>query len=82
MWLDDANTMRLPDWTRWDARVSWGVRGFFCGACSTTVYADAYNLFDAEYSTTGFPDSADPSTIHYYPAAGRTLYVGVSRSWP
>ncbi|MGH7577539.1 MAG: TonB-dependent receptor, partial [Longimicrobiales bacterium] len=75
IWLDDANTMRLPDWTRWDARVSWAVAGL-------TVHADVYNLFDAEYSTTGFPDSADPTTIHYYPAAGRTLYVGVSRSWP
>lgn len=75
IWLDDANTMRLPDWTRWDTRVSWAVAGL-------TVHADVYNLFDAEYSTAGFPDSADPTTTHYYPAAGRTLYVGLSRSWP
>lgn len=75
IWLDDANTMTLPDWTRWDARVSWGTRGF-------TVFADVYNLLDAEYSTTGFPDAAEASIIHYYPAAGRTLHLGVSRAWP
>lgn len=73
-WLDDANTVELPAWTRWDARLAYELRGF-------TLQLEAFNLFDAEYSTTGFPDSADPSVIYYHPAAGRTLQIGLSRGW-
>lgn len=70
-WIDDANTRRLPGWTRLDARLTVPVRG-------VRVWAEAFNLLDAEYSTTGFPDSADPSVVYYFPAAGRTLQIGVS----
>lgn len=70
-WVDDANTMRLPGWTRVDARLTVPVRG-------VRVWVEAFNVLDRAYSTTGFPDSADPSVVYYFPAAGRTVQVGVS----
>ena len=70
-WLDDANTERLPAWTRVDARLTVPVRG-------VRVWVEGFNLFDRAYSTTGFRDSADPSVVYYFPAAGRTLQVGFS----
>ncbi|HSL72415.1 MAG TPA: TonB-dependent receptor, partial [Longimicrobiales bacterium] len=70
MYVDDANTRRLPDWTRWDARLSYGLRAW-------QLYLDVFNLADAEYSTTGFPDPAGSDVVYYYPAAGRTLELGV-----
>jgi outer membrane receptor protein involved in Fe transport len=70
-WIDDANTLRLPGWTRLDARLTVPVRG-------VRIWAEAFNLLDHAYSTTGFRDSVDPSVVYYFPAAGRTLQVGVS----
>lgn len=70
-WVDDANTLRLPGWTRVDARVTVPVRG-------VRVWAEAFNVLDRAYSTTGYQDSADPSVVYYFPAAGRTLQVGMS----
>ncbi|HEX6037853.1 TonB-dependent receptor [Longimicrobium sp.] len=70
-WVDDANTLRLPGWTRVDARLSVPVRGL-------RVWAEAFNVLDRAYSTTGFQDSADPSVVYYFPAAGRTLQIGIS----
>jgi len=70
-WVDDANTLRLPGWTRVDARLTVPVGG-------VRVWAEAFNLLDRAYSTTGFHDSVDPTVVYYFPAAGRTLQVGVS----
>ena len=74
IYLDDANTRELPGWTRWDVRLAYAVRGVL-------LSAGVYNLWDTKYSTTGFPDAADPSVVYYYPAAGRTLQLGLSRDW-
>lgn len=74
MYLDDANTRTLPDWTRWDARLSYIWRG-------VRLSVDAFNLLDARFSTTGFPDPAGSDLVYYHPAAGRTLQFGVSRDW-
>jgi outer membrane receptor protein involved in Fe transport len=70
-WIDDANTLRLPAWTRVDARLTVPVRGL-------RVWAEAFNLLDQSYSTTGFQDSVDPTVVYYFPAAGRTLQIGIS----
>lgn len=72
--LDDANTIRLPAWTRWDARLSLAVLG-------VTAWAQSINLFDATYSTTGYPDSVDSETVYFFPAAGRTLEIGLTLAW-
>lgn len=69
--LDDENTLELPDFTRLDARVSYGMRGM-------QIFADIYNLADAKYSTTGYPDASGSGAVFYHPAAGRTLHLGVS----
>jgi vitamin B12 transporter len=74
IYIDDANTQELPGWTRWDARLSYSLRG-------VRLSADVFNLLDAKFSTTGFPDPANPSMVYYYPAAGRTLQIGVTRDW-
>ncbi|MGH7472247.1 MAG: TonB-dependent receptor domain-containing protein, partial [Longimicrobiales bacterium] len=71
MVLDDANARKLPDWTRWDARVAYTLGAF-------RVSADLLNLANARFSTTGFPDPAGSDEVYYYPAAGRTLHVGLS----
>ena len=70
VFLDDANTISLPDWTRVDARLAYRWR-------QLQLSVDALNLFDREYNTTGFPD-AGGAGVYYYPAAGRTVQVGLS----
>ena len=73
-WLDDVNTLRLPAYDRVDLRLSWILlRG--------KVYVEARNVFHSTYSTTGFLDPSGSGTAYYYPAAGRTLTVGLAFDW-
>ncbi len=74
MFLDDANTNEMKDWVRYDLRASYVFAG-------TRVFADVLNVFDASYSTTGFPDPSGADIVYYYPAAGRALRLGISRDW-
>jgi iron complex outermembrane recepter protein len=71
-WIDDANTTELPAWTRVDARVSHGIRGF-------EIFADVRNVFDERYSTIGFFDPAGTGERYEYPAAGRVFEIGLRR---
>jgi vitamin B12 transporter len=73
-YLDDANTIEMPQWTRVDARLE-GTRA------GVTVFAEARNLFDAKYSTTGFQDPAGSGQAYFYPAAGRVISLGLRRGW-
>jgi outer membrane receptor protein involved in Fe transport len=73
-YLDDANTVALPAFTRVDARTSYPV-----GAVHLVV--EARNLFDARYSTTGYLDPSGSGAAYFYPAAGRTLSVGLRGGW-
>ena len=72
IFLDDANTITLPNYTTVDARLAYALR-------QVTLTLETSNLLDETYSTTGFPDP-DPSgsEIFFYPAAGRTLRLGLS----
>lgn len=70
VFLDDANTLRLPNHTTADARVSYRLKNL-------TVTAEVFNLTNETYSTTGFPDPAGSDVVFYYPAAERTLRLGV-----
>ena len=72
--LDDANTIALPAFTRVDARTAYPV-----GAVSIVV--EARNLLDAKYNTTGYLDPAGTGEAYFYPAAGRMLSVGVRGGW-
>lgn len=71
IYLDDANTTRLPGYTRVDARLSYPVAG-------ARLYLEVFNLLDREYSTTGYLDPAGTGTAYLFPAAGRMLQVGLS----
>ena len=74
MWLDDANTLTLPAYVRFDGKVSYAIDGIRIGLSGR-------NLLDAQYSTTGYPDPAGSGTTYYYPAAGRTLTLSVTAAW-
>jgi outer membrane receptor protein involved in Fe transport len=80
IWLDDANTIPLDGWTAVDAKLA--VRLPLPGPAATLT-AEAFNLLDADYSTTGFPDaSGTPGPdggplVYYSPAAGRQLRLGL-----
>lgn len=75
IWLDDANTIPLEGWTAVDARLAYRLPG---PAGDVTLTVDAYNLFDSEYSTTGFPDASGSSVVYYFPSAGRQLLLGLT----
>jgi iron complex outermembrane receptor protein len=74
IWLDDADTRRLPAFTRVDGRLSYPVR-------RVRITLDAFNLLDRKYSTTGFLDPGGSDTAFYFPAAGRTLQLGIGSSF-
>ena len=74
IYLDDANTIELPGYTRVDARLSYPF-------ARVRLNLEMFNLLDHEYSTTGYPDPAGTGTVYYYPAAGRVLQVGLSTAW-
>jgi outer membrane receptor protein involved in Fe transport len=69
-WLDDANSRALPTYTHVDVRASYPIAG-------VRLTADVRNVFDAKYSTTGFPDPAGSPAMLLYPAAGRVFTVGL-----
>jgi outer membrane receptor protein involved in Fe transport len=73
--MDDANSSKLAAYTRVDATLSYALRG-------SSIFVEARNLFDREYSTTGFLLPAGRTSIAYvYPAAGRIITAGVRRGW-
>jgi len=72
--LDDANTIALPSFTRVDARTAYPV-----GAVRIVV--EARNLLDAKYNTTGYLDPSGTGEAYFYPAAGRTLSIGLRGGW-
>lgn len=80
IWLDDANTIPLDGWAAVDAKLA--VRLPLPGPAATLT-AEAFNLFDATYSTTGFPDASGATgadgtpLVYYYPAVGRQLRLGL-----
>jgi outer membrane receptor protein involved in Fe transport len=71
IYLDDANTIELPGYTRVDTRLSYPV-----GPVHLSV--EVFNLFESEYSTTGYLDPAGTGGVYYYPAAGRTFQIGLT----
>lgn len=74
VYLDDLNTVELPDYTRLDARAAFGVRG-------VGIFVDVRNLLNARYSSTGFLDPAGSGEPYFSPAAGRVFELGVRGGW-
>lgn len=73
MYLDDANTRRLPSFTRVDAQLAHAIGLLH-------AFLAVRNLFNEEYSSTAFPDPGGSNAIYYHPAAGRVFEIGVRHS--
>src|SRR5690606_19286604 len=73
VYLDDANELEHPAYTRVDSRVELGLPR----QAGASLFLEVRNLLDAKYSTTGYPDTSGSSEIYYFPAAGRTLKLGL-----
>ncbi|NNE71290.1 MAG: TonB-dependent receptor [Rhodothermales bacterium] len=73
MWVDDANTVELDGYATMDLRVAWTRQGY-------GVTLDAYNVLDTRYNGTAYPDPAGSDVLFVFPAAGRTLVLGLSLS--
>jgi outer membrane receptor protein involved in Fe transport len=74
VFLDDANTRKLPAYTRVDGQLELALRG-------ARVLLEGRNLFNARYSSTGFLDPAGSGAAYFYPAAGRVLELGLRYGW-
>lgn len=70
MFIDDANTRRIPSWTRVDVQASYPFGG-------VDVIAGARNLLDARYNSTAFLDPGGTDQAYVYPAAGRIVTIGM-----
>ena len=75
MFLDDANTVPLSDYTTVDARVNYDF-----GRAGIT--AEVFNVLDASFSTTGFPDPAGSEAVFVYPFTGRHMRLGAAVTFP
>ena len=74
VFLDDANTVELPDFTRLDARLAYGLR-------AVSIFIDVRNVLNARYSSTGFLDPAGSGEPYFHPAAGRVIELGMRGGW-
>ena len=75
IYLDDQNTIMLPDYTVADLKFSYVLQ---INPVSSRLFIEILNVFDKEYSTTGFPDPAGtPELVYYYPAAKRNFRAGL-----
>ncbi len=69
IFLDDANTQRLPSYTTVDVRV-----GYDLGRA--TISGEIFNVLNASFSTTGFPDPGGSDAVFVYPFTGRHVRLG------
>jgi outer membrane receptor protein involved in Fe transport len=74
VFLDDANTVKLPNHSRVDAQLMLQLHRF-------GVLLSVRNLLGAEYSTSGFLDPSGSGEAYLYPAAGRVFELGIRGGW-
>ncbi len=70
MYVDDANTAKIPDYATVDLRLTYTGRIY-------TVTFDVFNVFDKSYHSTAYPDPAGSETLFLFPAALRTVSLGL-----
>jgi outer membrane cobalamin receptor len=70
VYLDDANTVTLPDFTRIDLRFEYLSE-------NSTIFVDIRNARGARYASTGFLDPSGSGAVYVYPAARRVVDIGV-----
>ena len=71
MWVDDANTVELPDYATVDLRLSWDVKDW-------RFTADVFNLLDESFDATAYPDPAGSDVLFLFPSALRTVSIGAN----
>jgi outer membrane cobalamin receptor len=69
MWVDDANTVAIDDYSTIDVRLSWEVYDW-------RFTADVFNLLDEDFDTTAYPDPGGSEVLFLFPSAMRTLRFG------
>jgi len=69
IWVDDANTIELPDYSTVDVRLSWRVTDWL-------FTMDIYNALDEEYDSTAYPDPSGSDVLFLFPSAMRTVSIG------
>ncbi len=74
-YLDDANTVKLKDYSSWDSKVSYKM-------FNLTFSLDIRNVLDASFESTGYPDPTPGSSMQYYfPSASRSYQFGVQTTF-
>jgi len=75
IYLDDENTVLLPDYTVADLKLSYELP---LKPISLRVFMESLNVFNKIYSTTGYLDpSGVPGLVYYFPAAERNFRAGL-----
>jgi vitamin B12 transporter len=75
IYLDEENTVTLPDYFVMDLKLSYDL---VLQPLSLRLSIEVLNLFNKKYSTTGFLDPAGtPGLVYYYPAAERYFRAGL-----
>ncbi len=74
IWLDNANTERLDNFSSVDFKVTYSLRWI-------TLELETLNLMNNLFSTTGFSDPGGSDAYLLYPAAGRSLLAGIRMNW-
>ena len=69
-YVDDANTTMLPDYVIVDARISYTRNEY-------RLTFDVFNALNKKYNSTAFQDPAGSEVLFIFPAALRTVSVGV-----
>jgi outer membrane receptor protein involved in Fe transport len=69
-YVDDANATSLPDYATLDARISYAWNQY-------KVMLDVFNALDREYHSTAYQDPAGSDILFIFPAALRTVSIGV-----
>ncbi len=75
MFIDDANTTRLPNYSTVNARATYDFGRF-------SMTGDLFNVFDETFASTGFPDPAGSDAVFVYPSADRHVRLGVTVRLP
>lgn len=70
VFVDDANTVRLPDYATVDARISYTKN-------AVRLTFDVRNLLDKQFDSTAYPDPAGSQVLFVFPGALRTATFGV-----
>lgn len=70
MFVDDANALTLPNYTTVDARVAFTRNAF-------TLSLDVFNALNKQFNSTAYPDPGGSDVLFIFPAALRTVSVGL-----